>query len=370
LDAASLELHLLASMNHEIRTPLSGILGMADLLLETSLGEEQREYVLAARKCAQSLYELLNTTLEYTTVMSGSVHVDDTEFDLEQTLLSAVTEAKQKAKLLGSEIHYLPPQKLPAAVAGDGYRLRQVFLLTLTTALRLVQAAKFYVEAGISECPQPGEIRLTLTVRTQEPPRDQNEIKALVELTRQSNLALTRRFSELGLSLSLLRRLVEILQGHLLMEAGAACPCALTAEIPLRLREPQPSSHPHGHNLEDARILVVDDNGISQRVLTAILAKGHYNCDSAFNGFQALEMAAARPYSLIFMDLQMPGMDGLTAAAHIRRLPGYEQVPILALTADVSDEVRRQCRAAGMAAFLDKPIHAQQLLAAVQHWLS
>ena len=118
-----------------------------------------------------------------------------------------------------------------------------------------------------------------------------------------------------------------------------------------------------------ARILIVDDNRISQQVIRAMLAKGSWEAASALSGQQALDMLAAGPYSLVLMDIQMPGMDGYETARRLRGIPGCEHIPVVALTADVSDEVRLRCRDAGMNGFLQKPVHLRHLLDAVQEWL-
>lgn len=371
-EASDLKLQLMASMNHEIRTPLSGILGMADLLLETTLDDEQRSYVAAARECAQNLHELLNTTLEYTSVMSGCAQLDESEFDLREVLNSAVVEMQHKATLQEMQIAWNGCANLPRVVVGDGYRTRQVFTLLLSTALRLSTAGALSTEAICALGVRPDTLLLSLSVRNTSTSLADWQLQELLESTRQNDLALTRRFSELGLSLSLLRRILEMMGGQLTLETGASCACALTAELPLRIREVRPAKDAAAleNPNADARILVVDDNRIALRVITAILGKGQYRCDCAESAEEALDMAAQHPYSLILMDLQMPGMDGLEATARMRLIPGYAQVPILALTADVSDEVRLQCRKSGMAAFLNKPVHAAELLSAVEHWVS
>jgi CheY-like chemotaxis protein len=371
ISAQDTRLQLLASLNHEIRTPLSGILGMADLLLETSLDEEQRGYVAAARECAEGLFDLLNTTLEYSSLTSGGLQLDEAEFELPEVLTSAVHEARRKAQPQGVELAWDGAPLLPGSVIGDGYRVRQVFSLLITTALRLGAAGRLEASAIEVADPRPDMLRVSLAVRSEAthlPPWQLEELSAATDNTH----ALTRRFSELGLSLALLRRLLELMGGQLTLESGAGPGCVLTAELPLWSRAPLPPEQTaEGAALPDERrILVVDDNRISQRVISAILAKGQYAVDCAIDGPAALQMAAGRNYALIFMDLQMPGMDGLEATRRLRQLPGYERTPILALTADVSDDLRLQCRRIGMAAFLNKPVHASDLLEAVEHWLN
>lgn len=369
--AAHLNLELMASMNHEIRTPLSGILGMTDLLLETDLDEDQQSYVSAARECAQGLYELLNKTLEYTSVVAGCVYLDESEFELAETMQAALANAQLKAASQGILIEWSEGGELPRTAVGDGYRLRQVTQLLLTTAIQLSRAGTLSAEVGLSRDPRPEKARLTLSVRNRTASLSDSQMEDLLASSGENDLLLTRRFSELGLSLSLLRRLIEVMGGQLMLETGAACPCSLVVEIPLSFpatAQPPAGDAPRPARADD-RILVVDDNSISRRVLSAVLAKGSYPSDSAPDGPTAIALAAKHSYRLVFMDLQMPGMDGVQAAQLIRALPGYEGVPILALTAEVSDELRYKCRQAGMADYINKPINAAELLAAVQHHL-
>lgn len=362
-------LQLMASMNHEIRTPLSGILGMVDLLLETKLDEEQRGYVRAAQECAQTLFELLNTTLEYTSITAGGIQLDESEFEVADLLTSVVHEARRRAESLGVKLHWAGPGRLPRSVIGDGYRVRQVFNLLLSTALRLTPSGGLFVEA--SEAPDPGadRTRIALCARSSAIHLPDWQLEELMQAGGQTDMRLASRFSDLGLSISLLRRLLELMGGQLTLETGPES-TELIAEVPLLSRTPAAIAADGLAELAGAepRILVVDDNRISQRVISAILAKGHHNVDCANDGPSAIEMASAFPYSLVFMDLQMPGMDGLETTAHLRRLPGYDSTPILALTAEVSDDLRLECRRGGMAAFLSKPVHAAELLDAVNRW--
>src|SRR5450759_1992523 len=136
LETPALKLQFLASLNHEIRTPLSGILGMSDLLLETPLDEEQRDYVTAARQCAEGLFELLNDTLEYTSLASGCVQLDEAEFHLADTLRTTVNEHSAKAQARGLEITYESSDDFPPTAIGDAYRVRQVLSLMLQHALK------------------------------------------------------------------------------------------------------------------------------------------------------------------------------------------------------------------------------------------
>jgi CheY-like chemotaxis protein len=371
-DSPALKLQFLASLNHEIRTPLSGILGMSDLLLETQLDEEQHDYVQMVRQCADGLFDLLNDTLEYTSLASGCVQLDESEFHLSDTLVTAAGELTSKARAKGLELVTTLAPDLPDTVIGDAFRVRQVLVLLIHHALKTTDAGT--ISAEISA--QPGAGRghtLHLSVSARQGGMSAESVREILEVFDLIEGGSSRRFNGVGLGVALTRRVVQLLQGDFVVEGHPGGGSVITAEIPLQL--PKPALVPHSlrgaaGREASARILVVEDNHISQQVLSAMLHKGQYEFDCAGDGPSAIAAAAARPYSLVLMDLQMPGMDGIEATARLRQLPGYQDVPILALTAEVSDQVRTLCRQKGMAAYLVKPIQAAELLSAVGRFLN
>jgi CheY-like chemotaxis protein len=377
-DSAKLSLQFLASLNHEIRTPLSGILGMVDLLKETQLDDEQRDFVQAVEQCAGSLFDLLNDTLEYTALASGAIRIEESEFHLEDTLRAAVDEFQSKAASRELRVAFHVPQDLPRTAIGDAYRVRQVLTLLLHHALRALESrppAAQSVSLSVGGEYRPGRgFQLVLNVQTGGPGLTPEEVAAVFRTFDEIESGATRRFNGVGLGLALLRRLVRLLSGDLVFESEPPGSGGLTAEIPLRLPLPVivPSDLRAGSPAPAAapRILLVEDNRISQQVIAAILQKGAFEFDCVGDGPSAVAAAASSLYSLILMDLQMPGMDGLETADRIRALAGYQEIPILALTADTSDQIRSECRQRGMAAFINKPVQAAELLSSVRRHLS
>jgi CheY-like chemotaxis protein len=370
--ASALKLQFLASLNHEIRTPLSGILGMADLLLETQLDEEQKDYVGAARDCAETLLELLNDTLEYTSLASGCVQVDEGEFHVEETLHAAIQENSARARFQGVELIHQPGEPLPPALVGDAYRIRQVVSLMIRHAMRSAGQEPVEIAAGMANSPEK-EARLRITVRAPGGGQTAAQLRDVLANFDEIEGGATRRFNGLQLGLALMRRVLTLMGGDLEVEPTDNGAALLSAVIPMKVPRPVLVTRPHresGPRDAGSRILIVEDNRISQQVLSAMLAKAAYRYDCAPDGPAAIEAAAGCAYDLILMDLQMPGMDGLEASDHIRKLPGYRDIPILALTAEVSDQVRLLCRQNGMAAFLNKPVQAPELLAMVERLLT
>ena len=371
-ESSALKLQFLASLNHEIRTPLSGILGMSDLLLETALDEEQRDYVTAARQCAEGLFELLNDTLEYTSLASDCVQLDEAEFHLADTIRTAVNEYSGKAQSQGLELTYACSRDLPTTAVGDAYRVRQVLSLLLQHALKTTTSG---VVALTAECTftQGKELWLHLQVSSSAADASPSSVRHVFETFDEVEGGATRRFDGIGLGLALTRRALQLLRGDLLVEQAESGGIAFTAEIPLLMPKPLlVSSYGRSGQARSngPRILIVEDNRISQQVLSAILAKGQYDFDCVADGHAAVDATSVIQYNLILMDLQMPGMDGLEATRRILENPAYRDVPIVALTAEVTDRIRAQCRQTGMAAFLNKPVKASELLESVQQFLS
>lgn len=367
----------LASLNHEIRTPLSGILGMTDLLLETRLDDEQKEYVSAARMCAENLLALLNATLEFSDLSSGKLELEEMDFDLPGTLKAAVSSFLPKAEAKKLKLISALDPALPSVAAGDALRLRQLLSYLLDNAVKFTHKGQVEVSATAG-VPCEGIFSLTVKVRDTGIGIPPEKLGAIFESFEQLDSGLSRSYSGLGLGLALAQKLVALMGGEISAESEPGRGSLLSFTIPLRV----PSEHGDALALSFAslassrvpslrpRILVVEDNRIAQRVVRHILSRGPYEVECVTSGQEALRAASEQPYDLILMDLQIPDMDGLETTVEVRRLPGYATVPILALTANTTDDHRRLCRQHGMQGFIPKPVRSQELLDAVSRFLN
>ncbi|GIU77627.1 MAG: hypothetical protein KatS3mg005_0865 [Bryobacteraceae bacterium] len=362
-------LQLLTSLNHEIRTPLSGVLGAIDLLLETGLTDEQREFALMARESASGLLELLNDTLEYNSLINGLARLDEAEFDLRDTLQAVMTEFMAQAEERRLELQWMLDPILPRIVHADAGRLTQLLRFMLRYAIRTVSSGGVMVGTRLDAGGDASTVMLAIVLQCRNG-LSVDSLRELVEEFEAGGQAAAGHFHGLALDLALARRITQLMGGSLEFEQ-------LRGEVRLIARIPaavpgqiQPGSDSAGPADGEAPVLVVDDNPVSQRVLRAILAKGDYKVECCSDGPSALDAAARRKYRLVLMDLFMPGMDGLEALDRLREIPGYETIPVVALTAEVSPELRQQCRRRGMAAFLTKPIHAAELLETVRRCLA
>lgn len=361
-DLTKLKLQFLASLNHEIRTPLSGIFGMTDLLLETDLTLDQREYVAATRECATQLFDLLNTTLAYNSLISGGIKLEVAEFRPSEMLESLVAEYQVRAAQKGLELKVDIAHPLPESVRSYEYHIRQVCGLLLNNAL------KFTTKGRICFTVEPLPEGLRFVVRDTGIGIAPERLPELFDPFYQGASA-DKSASGLGLGLALARGLAELMGGSLNVESTLGRGSRFSFTLKLN-NEPSAGG---GETPEPAaplkRILLVDDDRISQRIITAILRKSEIPCDTVADGLSALDRVAAGNYNLILMDLRMPGIDGFETARRIRQLKDIRYIPVVALTANCDDETRAQCWREGMAAFLTKPVQPSELMSTVQRFL-
>jgi CheY-like chemotaxis protein len=356
----------LVSLNHEIRTPLSGILGMSDLLLETTLDDEQREYVNALRLCAESLFEILNATLEYSALQAGSFLLDESEFSLRDLIESTLAQQSLKAEAKGLRIHATYDGGLPETMVGDAPRLRQLLGHFVANAIKFTH--KGSVEMRVKRDARATGV-LQIEVEDTGIGISADQLERIFESFRQVDSGLSRSYPGLGLGLALARKLSTLMQGEISVASEPGKGSTFTLRIPLRAAETEAAAVAPRADSGPA-VLAVEDNAVGLTILKRALERRHVTVDGAASGAAALAAASQRRYDLVLMDLQMPGMNGLETTQEMRKIPGYDAVPILALTADFSDELRERCLRNGMQAFLSKPVEAVHLWSVVSKFLN
>jgi CheY-like chemotaxis protein len=358
----------LASLNHEIRTPLSGILGMADLLLETNLDDEQKEYVNAARLCAESLFEILNATLEFSALEAGHLSLDESEFSLRDLIESTLAQQALKAESKGLKIRASYDAGLPETMVGDAPRLRQLLGHFMANAIKFTHTGG--VELRVVRDARADDI-LKIEVEDTGIGIPPDQMDRIFESFRQVDSGLSRMYPGLGLGLALARKLASLMQGEISVQSRPGQGSTFTLRVPLRAAETEAGKAQASARAETGPvILAVEDNPVGLTILKRALERRQVKVDGAMSGAAALTAASEHRYDLVLMDLQMPGMNGLETTHEMRKLPGYDTVPILALTADFSDELRDTCLRQGMQAFLSKPVEAAQLWAVVSRFLN
>lgn len=354
----------LASLNHEIRTPLSGILGMTDLLFETPLTEDQREYVGATRSCAENLLEILNVTLEYSALAANHVRLDEAEFSLRDMLQGVIAEFASKAEAKGLRMMRAIDGSVPEMVMGDPLRLRQILWHLVGNAIKFTREG--YVEvAGSAVADSDRRARVMLCVRDTGIGIAPDQLNEIFESFRQLETGLSRKHSGLGLGLAVVQKLVALFEGRITVDSQLGKGSVFTLMLPLKL--PLDAGGRLGENKRvRGRVLVVDDNAVAQTIASHALRRQAYEVECAGDGRLAVEAAANGRFDVILMDLQMPGWDGFKTAEQIRQLPGYRKTPIIAVTANCDDEYRARSVRCGMYDFLAKPVRTRDLVQAVE----
>jgi PAS domain S-box-containing protein len=376
----------LANMSHEIRTPLNGVLGFAELLLDGDLTPEQERHASLILDSAKALLKLLNDILDVSKIDAGQLEVTAEPFDLEHQLRQCVRLMTSTAEKKGLGLSLTFDPELPQHILGDGLRVRQVVLNLLGNAVKFTDRGSVTVEAVAVFVPS-GERLVRICVADTGVGIPKERQACVFEEFVQADASISRRFGGSGLGLSISRRLASLMGGDLALESVEGVGTRVTLTLPLHevkhpLRRSTDSTeqteqsviNPVPHQ-QDARILLVEDLDINRELITGMLGRMGYQVETASDGAEAIRLAQRlisdpELYNLIFMDVQMPLVDGLTATRAIRRLGGpAAKIPIIALTANAYASEIEECRDAGMNDHLSKPVSMAELGAALTHWL-
>ena len=373
----------LATMSHEIRTPMNGMLGTLDLLAATELTEEQRAYAETARRCGRDLLAIINDILDISRIEAGMLRLDDSPFSLAETLRAVLDLAAPAASAKGIALSATIDPGLPSLLRGDAQRLRQVLTNLVDNAVKFTAVGGVTVTAERLESAGKDAVMVRLAVCDTGIGIPAELQAKLFRRWTQADATIGRRFGGSGLGLTICRRLVRLMGGKIALESAPGRGSTFTVTLPLGIaaealpcapgpaplvpriapQEPQPGSR--------GRILLAEDSRANQIVAAAVLRRAGYAVEIVEDGEAAVARAAAGGVDLVLMDVQMPKRTGLEATAAIRRLPGEAgRVPIVAMTAAAGPEDHEACLAAGMDAYVAKPLDAKALLAAVAGALS
>ncbi|HLZ65041.1 MAG TPA: ATP-binding protein [Aliidongia sp.] len=355
----------LATMSHELRTPLTGIIGFSDLLLRTQQSpSEQRRFLELQREAAQALLAVIADVLDYAKAEAGRLELEIMPFS-PRTLIDqavAVVEPGIKAKALELKVTVAPA--VPAGLAGDGARIHQVLLNLLSNALKFTKAGS--IELRVDYQVRDGGVPLLcLQVIDTGIGIAADMLGRLFKQFSQIDGSNTRHYGGSGLGLAICRKLVELMGGNLGVESEEGRGSLFWVELPLALAAP-PKAAEVPRPRQPRHILLAEDVIANQILVTAILEANGHAVDVVDDGVAAVSALRRTAYDLILMDIQMPIMNGIDATRAIRADEGAgRHTPIVALTANASAQDSERCLAAGMDAYVAKPIDEPLLLATI-----
>jgi CheY-like chemotaxis protein len=372
----------LANMSHELRTPMNGVLGMLELALEGPLEEEQREFIDMAHKSAGSLLRILNDILDLTKIEAGKFAMEENPFDLRECVAGAVDILIPEARRKGFQLTETVAAEAPETVVGDQVRLLQVLTNLIGNAVKFTEHGKVEVrvEAGAGTPDGKRELIFTVTDTGIGIPADSKGI--LFRPFSQVDDSNTRRYGGTGLGLAICREIVERMGGAISVESEEGVGSRFTFTVLLgeagagNVRNPPPATTsgpaPRSHDREKRpRLLVAEDDPVSRQVLQVLFRRQNLEPDFVADGLQAVEKWEKGEYDLIFMDVQMPRMDGFEATRAIRGGEAEQgrRTPIVALTAHAFAEDEQRCMEAGMDAYIAKPIDFTKCMEMIENFL-
>jgi len=364
----------LANMSHEIRTPMNAITGLTHLLKQENLTDQQRKQLTKIEASAGHLLSIINNILDISKIEAGKLILEQTDFNVETIFehLESMFQEQLELKGLNFEINR---EGVPAILRGDVTRLHQALLNYVGNAVKFTEHGTISLQVRNLEEDESG-ILLRFEVRDTGIGIPPGKLEKLFKLFEQADASTTRRHGGTGLGLAITRRLASLMGGEAGAESklGEGSTFWFTARLARGHLEPASmvpektlsGLQPHH---QGARVLLAEDNAINREVALNLLGGAGLHVDSAENGREAVGKVRSNDYDLVLMDVQMPEMDGLEATRLIRTMAGKEELPILAMTANVFEEDRRRCMDAGMDDFVAKPINLDDLFGKLARWL-
>ncbi len=367
--AAKIKEEFLANMSHEIRTPMNGVIGMAYLLSQTRLTEEQKEYARGIRDSAGMLLTIINDILDISKINASKMIFEETPFNVRDIIRNLSLAMDVKAREKNIKYYTNIEKSIPQKIVGDPVRLSQVLWNLTGNAVKFTEHGEVNLNVYLRG-EEGGNITLEFVVKDTGIGIISSKLISIFEPFTQASIDTSRKYGGTGLGLGIAKKLVEMQNGTIFAESKPGMGSTFSVRLTFKKYDEGYNTNIESgngnvklKNLKGIKILVAEDNKINQRVVTKTLERWGATVSLAENGKIAVEMLAVKPYDLVLMDIQMPEMDGLEATKYIRSslLPPASNLPIIAITASALRLDYEKCVALGMNEYVPKPFKPDEL---------